>query len=223
MKCEICGSDIMIWDYTRGDIICPSCGTVICPIYEYRLTYFESLNKDRPRASGLKAKQLRIQEKLLKNKYSKSLQRLQLYSNISTPKKNIIVNESAFQEYLEGQRPRVKILMHEKDPELKKFIDENPELSKVLKVIENIPKLGSRTLRGKVAAAYTMYVMIQGMDPDPIEISKITGITTVHAKRIIAEVKKYRKLIERLKKFDYQSKIRQIPVLHTSYQVKLAT
>jgi len=222
MKCEICGSDNLIWDYTRGDIICTSCGTIISPIYEYRTIYFKSLDEERHRATGLKAKQLRFHERLLKNKYNESLQRLQLYNSMLTSKKNIVVNELAFQEYLVGQRPRVKILMHERDPELKRFIDENPRLSKLLKVIENIPKLGSRTLRGKVAAAYTMYIMLQGMNPDPTEVSKIAGISTVHAKRIIAEVRKHRGIIERLKKSCYLFKMDHVRTHHVNRQVKLA-
>jgi len=208
----------------KGDIVCTSCGTILGQIFDYHTppSNSESLNERRG-VRGVRARILKEREKFLRSRYSKSLHRVLTYNDISLEKRSIIVDEQAFKQYIEGQRPRVKLLMHEKDPELKKFIDKNPALAIAFKLIEKIPRLSARTFRGKVAAAYTLYTIAQGIQPNPNDLSKVTGISTVHAKRIINEVIKYRKAIEYLKKTLSETNLGLRSITNINAQAKVAT
>lgn len=40
MKCPQCGNDKLVWDFERGEVVCPYCGLVIDTIY-YDTIYYE--------------------------------------------------------------------------------------------------------------------------------------------------------------------------------------
>ncbi len=204
MKCPLCGLGPIVWDWSRGDVICSSCGVVIDRIYdESHETISKRNSKDEGEGKGpggIRMRIIREKENLLRRKYIKSIRRIDVYASIVVKRKGIIVNEEAFKEYLMGLRPRVRILAHEKDYELKKVLNENPALQRMFRLIDKVPKLSSRTFRGKFAAAYILHELARDAVPDIDTIAKITGLSSVHVRRITNEISKYKKLIEYAKK-----------------------
>ncbi|MEM0020446.1 MULTISPECIES: TFIIB-type zinc ribbon-containing protein [Metallosphaera] len=41
--CSYCGSKNLIWDYTRGEVVCGDCGTTVDRVYDYRPMFMEEV------------------------------------------------------------------------------------------------------------------------------------------------------------------------------------
>ncbi len=193
MKCPNCGSSNIIWDFQKGYCVCSSCGLVIEPIYEelylinYERTRYVELKSLSVR-EAVYSKKSKVYEMNLRNKEAL----ITLYEKAaSRARKNVVVD-------LESLKNRSgRVYHHVKDRELHELLKQDVELRKILNdFVDNDPILSSRTFRGKVAIAMIIRSIINGMYPNIEEISKITGISRTHVRRLISLVSK-RKLIQR--------------------------
>ncbi len=192
MKCPNCGSERVIWDYARGYSVCTSCGLVIEQLYEEFLWSAKHDSNDAPRHS------LSVREAIAKSRckvYDRSMRRklrmISLYEYYSKrARKNVTVNIDNL------RNGKGRIYEHVRERELVELLERDKELKNILNdVIERDPILSSRTLRGKVALALMIREMKNGAYPNVEEISRITGISRTHARRLLAMLQKRLKSI----------------------------
>ena len=62
MLCPYCGSHNVVWDYSKGTIVCAECGSVLDSIYEYDATNFShsSLSELLPSYSAILSRKKKI-------------------------------------------------------------------------------------------------------------------------------------------------------------------
>ncbi|MCY0849642.1 TFIIB-type zinc ribbon-containing protein [Sulfuracidifex metallicus] len=53
LTCSYCGSKNLIWDYTRGEVVCGDCGTTADRVYDYRPAFIEEALKSSQNRSLL--------------------------------------------------------------------------------------------------------------------------------------------------------------------------
>ncbi|WP_373279914.1 TFIIB-type zinc ribbon-containing protein [Metallosphaera hakonensis] len=46
-RCEYCGSNNLVWDQSRGIVVCGECGTVLENIYDFRPPFIEPVVSKR--------------------------------------------------------------------------------------------------------------------------------------------------------------------------------
>lgn len=190
MKCHECGSTNIMWDYRTGSIVCCNCGLVLDIIYEYKplKPYMEksrevkTFNETKPTISKAYIIKQRIDKHYRRNYRIKET--LKILSKIN--KKNLVIDEKALQEYLDGKRGHVKILKHEAGIKLDDTI-------KILveKVINSDPILASRTERAKVAIAYLLLKIVSNEHELNLhEVAKKTSLSVTHVKRLLSLIRK---------------------------------
>ena len=187
MKCPYCRSSTLIWDYERGEVICPNCGSVIERIY-VSSTYFD-LNDE-----GDAEKSLRSEPKLkpITKLYLKFIHRSSILR-----KSKVKVNKEALLRYLEGKGPHVKIF--------KKPFNENKlrdeVINKIINIMNKYPRLKSRTDRAKLALALIAVRIASGENINNVvtTIRKDTALSLTHIKRLMKLVVLERRFIEEVR------------------------
>jgi len=180
MKCWYCGSEDVAWDYRTGSVVCRSCGLVLDVIFDNSSGFVEDgvavlhrTSSARPVTAnhlggGLRSIEYRVR------KYEKLVRHA---------RRGVVVDVTAL-----DLGSRIRVYKGSVD-ELLKPLEES--LREFLEVIEEDPLLGSRTYRGKIAAAFILReVVTKGVAPNVSTVVKTCLVSQAQARRII-------KLVER--------------------------
>jgi len=189
IKCPRCGSEEIIWDPERGEVICSSCGLVIDEIYYHPRTFVElkrNVNEGGNRRSARK-KSSREKPGEILSIYEKLFGWWRLRRNIDIDKDRLL------QFSREGYNGR--IFVHKKDRELQKLLEISPTLKKIYDYLENFPRLSSRTFRARLLISYILLKDPYGNEMNTSILSKIFSFHKVHTRRIIRMLQKYPELI----------------------------
>jgi len=195
-RCPYCNHTEVIWDYERGYLVCPNCGSVLMPLITNAVPSPERA-KDLYSTdwSGIRTVRESLQDKV-RASYARHLSRIvkevTLYERYARrARKNVEVNLDA----LMNGRGKERVYKHRNDDQLQRLVEQDDELKRVLEaVVERDPVFSSRTYRGKVAIALMLKYIIHGEEPNLEEIIKLTSISRTHAKRL------YRLVLARLSK-----------------------
>lgn len=181
--CFSCGSKNLIWDYKNGFIVCTECGVVQEKII-INQTY-------TPNDQAIDGKNgywnfIRKKEKTYK-KY------MELHRKLHKLKRKLEIDEKAFLNSM-NMHSQIKTLTSERTKTAiqNAMVDEKIRLI-IEKVISKIPRLNSRTERGKIAAAMILAILWQNkrIDAKAIKIlSEKTGTSPCHVKRIYKTIMK---------------------------------
>ena len=191
MRCPICSSDAIIWDYYYGQIVCTNCGTVIDIVYT---EYQHSITNDYARQGlptvreGITRKRQKEQGNRLRSQ-NKEVRLYEIYARRA--RKDVMVDFEALRKMLHGGS-KERIYIHKSEPKLREQINQDKELQQLLTIIDQDPLLASRTLRGKVAIALMLKYVLNNMEPDFDTISKFTSLSRTHVRRL------YKQLYSRL-------------------------
>lgn len=190
MKCPICSSDTIVWDYYHGQVVCTNCGTVIDVVYiEYQYSVADNIGRGLPTVrEGIARKKQREHSSRLRSQ-SREVKLYEVYARRA--RKDVIVNFEALKKRLYGEG-KERIYIHKFEPKLREQINQDKELQQLLAIIDRDPLLASRTLRGKVAIALMLKYVLNNMEPDFDAISKFTSLSRTHVRRL------YKQLHDRL-------------------------
>ena len=163
-----------MWDYERGDIVCPKCGTVVERIYVPPITgreedreLLKSFRRPQPKLSRLSREYLRILHEIKSNKRLSS---------------RAYIDSAKLMDFVKASSNRVKVIRVDlPKPELLK----DPKIKAVLKIVAKYPSLHSRTDRAKVAIALIIYSLIEKGRVNVGEVSRSTGLSRMHVRRLI--------------------------------------
>ncbi len=185
MRCPYCGSQNLVWDYQRGEVVCTCCGTVVERIYvnaSIHSEHYVEIQQRNSRINGLVPK--------LRKATKDYLRILESIRN----KKDVVIDVNAFWEYQKTGR-RVKLLK-------KKFSTELVNDSAIriaMDVLKKYPKLSARTDRAKIAIAVLAISLVKGTKLNTSLLTKKVGLSKVHVKRLEKLVLKEKAFINELK------------------------
>jgi len=195
MRCPYCGSNDIVWDYVRGDVICASCGTVLDRIYvteQYTNPEFvqESVK--------IRARKKHRDKRVTLTKYTSEY--LKLINKIKGSKrlKNIVIDSEQLRRYVDGELPPIKIF--KRNPQNVKALLKDPKVKLVLEIMLHFPRLSSRTDRAKVALALMALMLLTGRRINTREVAEKSGISAMHARRLAKALQENREFVKELKK-----------------------
>ncbi|MEM3662031.1 MAG: TFIIB-type zinc ribbon-containing protein [Sulfolobales archaeon] len=186
--CPSCGSSDIIWDNSRGEIVCSSCGLVIDVIYEQKTSFNSDLR-------STKTNERRVSDR---RKYHKPGSIVRAYSRLFgwwRLRKNLEVDpESLFRASEGGYSFRV--LRHVKDGELMKLLEVSPTMKKIFDHLTMYPRLSSRTFRVKMLISYMIFKELSGIPANASIISRAFSISRNHLQRIRKELNRYPEILK---------------------------
>ncbi len=172
MRCPHCGNVNLVWDYVRGEVVCPKCGTVVDNIYV----------DDRPTRTDLIYKPVKGKEIGLSKVTREYLTLLDGIKKNRRLSGKGFIDAKSFMEYVEGRRGKVGII---KVRLPSKSLKRNAALAKVLRIIRKYPRLNSRTERAKYALGLIAIHAVTKNSLSVEEISRATGLSGMHVRRLI--------------------------------------
>lgn len=173
MRCPLCGSPNLVWDFERGEVVCTSCGYVVEQIYVSETRYVsETVRSD---AKGY----------MTLSRETKKFLELMKYVKVS--RKELYIDWDSFRQYVRtGRRVRVlKLRVRPIPKNLREAVDP------VMKVIEKYPRLSSRTVRGKLAASLLALYLALGTRPNLVAIARLAGVSRTQLARIMKLIRIY--------------------------------
>lgn len=174
MRCPLCGSQNLVWDFERGEVVCASCGYVIEPIYVSN--EFRQVHEGSRRV---------VKGYVTLTKETRKF--LELMKYVKSSGKELYIDWDSFREYVRtGKRVRVLKLRVRPVPENLKDVVEP-----VMKIIDRYPRLSSRTVRGKVAASLLALYLALGTRPSLTALSRLVGVSRTQLARIMRLIRMY--------------------------------
>lgn len=173
LRCPLCGSPNLVWDFERGEVVCTSCGYVVEQIYVSETRYVsETVRSD---AKGY----------MTLSRETKKFLELMKYVKVS--RKELYIDWDSFRQYVRtGRRVRVlKLRVRPIPKNLREAVDP------VMKVIEKYPRLSSRTVRGKLAASLLALYLALGTRPNLVAIARLAGVSRTQLARIMKLIRIY--------------------------------
>lgn len=199
-RCIYCGSADVVYDPSRGYVVCSSCGSIIDVIYNTDSEIYSRMEDP----GGFEAGQKRI---CSKNNRWGATARLdgvgriyRMYRSLvggKKLKKGVFVSNEAFQDLLAGRKP-LRIFDHVNNKVMIEFLESSPVLKKVIDIMKEYPTIYSRTTRGRVAAAYIAAKMAIR---DPVSLSTLSrffNLSKVHLRRIKSALEGSRDLLVKI-------------------------
>jgi len=188
LRCEECGSTALVWDYKGGCIVCSACGAVLDSI----VVSPSGVGEDASRAAPLRASERRwLREKARTYSAYKRLR-----ARLGVGGCELFVDSKAFEEYLAGRRGRVYLLVSDSSLKARKIAEESREVRELIEVLaKKFPRLYSRTERARVAIALILLHLRsrERLNASTLgEISKRTGVSESHVKRLYSMLLKVR-------------------------------
>lgn len=175
MKCPYCGTrDSLVWEESRGTVVCSECGTVVDSIYvsggrpNHEL---EPLIRDRGSVT------LRIFGKMS----DPSVKYLAILREIKH-KPLLYIDCDSFNRYLVLGK-RIKVIRRRFSPPKSEVLD------MLVRLMSKYPKLCSRTDRAKYAIAMIAYTIITEGSVDVPRLSKDLGLSKTHVRRLLRVVR----------------------------------
>ncbi len=174
LRCPLCGSHNLVWDFERGEVVCTACGYVVEQIYvSNEVRHIPENIRHGTRGYVTLSKETR--------KF------LELVKHVKVSRKELYIDWDSFREYVRtGKRIRVLKLRVRPIPKSLREVVEP-----VMKIIEMYPRLSSRTVRGKVAASLIALYLALGARPSLVTIARLVGVSRTQLARIMKLVKVY--------------------------------
>lgn len=163
----------MIWDESRGIIVCTACATVLDQVYVTDGAYrdLEELRETK-REGRSRNSRYRLCE--MSVKYVELLEEVRL-------RQDLYIDEESFMRYVKLGK-RVKVLRRRVAQPVDGVVKE------IVKVMSKYPRLCSRTDRAKYALAKVAYALATGGSIDIPKLSEELGLSKTHVKRLIKVV-----------------------------------
>jgi hypothetical protein len=185
MECPYCGSvNSLVWDMSRGVVVCSECGTVLDLIYvsygnpEYEHENPKSMNVHTfKKTKKLTEASLKYLEILKEIKYNPML----------------FIDSYSFSRYLVLGK-RVKVVKRRAE------LPKNEVLEAIVSLMSKYPKLCSRTDRAKYAIATIAYTLVTEGGIDPSKLSKELGISKTHVRRLMRVVSESRRFLSEVRR-----------------------
>lgn len=185
VECPYCKSEnTLVWDESRGTVVCSSCGVVVDLVYvnhpsplEHERESFKECARRSWRRHGLadaSAKYLEILEEI---KY----------------KSMLYIDEGSFTKYLVLGK-RIKVLRR------RAILPRSPTLDAIVTLMAKYPRLCSRTDRAKYAIAMIAHALIAENGVDVSKLSRELGLSKTHVKRLVKVVVRSREFLEEAKR-----------------------
>ncbi len=169
LRCPCCGSKNIIWDYSSGDIVCGDCGCVVGKIYEASRSTSLQEGVVRHGATAPPSKH-GIREAL---------------RVLRKTKPGYVINNDALKLYVDQHR-HVRIYVRRDTSRLMStIVSRHPCVKRALTLMDNYPRLSSRTLRVKLAIAYYVCMAVKEGPPPPRILARLTGVNEKHIAGII--------------------------------------
>ena len=167
--------DTVVWDESRGVVVCSACATVLDQVYVGDGAYrdLEEL-REAPRRGSRRLYNYTYGLSEASVKYVELLEEVKL-------RRDLYIDEASFMRYLRLGK-RVKVLRRRVPQPADEVI------KKIVKVMHKYPKLCSRTDRAKYALAEVAYTVVTGGSIDVAKLSKELGLSRTHVKRLIKVV-----------------------------------
>jgi len=170
MRCPCCGSEDLVWDFATGSVVCTHCGCVVDVILVYSSSGFEEAPSRRRYRD---AERLYSFERALTRKRAKEAEKV-----FELEKKGFVLVGNKFIHI----RSLEALKTLESNENVKKLVDEG------LKIIQSVAPAMSKTIRARLALAYTVAKMlIRGASPSTSELAQLFSIGKTTAARIIRE------------------------------------
>ncbi len=166
--------------------MCSECGSVVDTIYDYAAPYHHA--EEAPRKTRQRGSRRRRGAR----------QRLRLYNRLARERKpGLVMREEGVARYLEtGGRVKAQVFVRMDTPRiLDEVLSEHPKLSAVMRLLENYPRLASRTLRLKLAIALYLYSRASGTIMGVERIAARVGVNPKHFRRVKKLVDREKRLI----------------------------
>lgn len=189
MRCPVClSTDAVVWDESRGVVVCTACATVLDQVYVSDGTY-------RDLGEELRESTRRVSRRLYSSTYwlsEASAKYVELLEEVKL-RQDLYIDEESFMRYLKLGK-RVKVLRRKVPQPVDDVVKE------IVKVMYKYPKLCSRTDRAKYALAKVAYTVATGGNIDVAKLSKELGLSRTHVKRLIRIVHSSSRFIDEVKR-----------------------
>jgi len=169
MRCPCCGSEELVWDFARGSVVCTRCGCVVDAILVYGSSGFEEASSQRRYRD---AERFYSFERALTRRRAKEAEKV-----FELEKKGFVVVGSR----LVHIRSLAALKALESNADVKRLVEEG------LKVLQQVVPTMSKTIRARLAMAYTVAKMLRGASPSTRELVQLFSIGKSTAARIIRE------------------------------------
>ncbi len=193
LRCPECLSHNIVYDNKRGDIICGNCGLIIDRIYE---------------APIKKAEHVQVHDRYLRRKYRKDItliyRRISRYNLIVKPivknlRRGLKIRDDIASKIINGEEVKmVKTIVKVSFEEVLKNISSSQRETLhniVTNVLNNYPRLASRTDRVKMALAQLLYdEVVMGRRASILKIARSFKVDPINLRRAYMQAKQYRKL-----------------------------
>ncbi len=196
MRCPYCGSNDIVWDYVRGDVVCASCGTVLERIYVAEQRIGQELAQEPIKIRT--HRRCGTDRRVTLTKYTSEYLKLMNKVRRSKRLKNVVIDSEQLRRYVDGEGPPVKIF--KRNPQNVQTLLKDPRVRLVLEIMLRFPRLSSRTDRAKVALALMALMLLAGRKIDAREVAEKSGISTMHARRLAKTLEENREFVEELKR-----------------------
>ncbi len=188
MKCPNCGCKELMWDFQRGDVICTNCGLVLDKILVLGSNTSNQVNEVLNNNSKGQSKPVRLSRI--------TIEYLKLLRKTKSMRGNVKVRIRSVEDIESSRIRQVKIFYREFNKD--KLRDNR--VVKIMRIMDKYPRLKSRTDRAKLAIALiALHLITKANRLSYTSIQNDTGLSRVHIRRLINEVKKERNFIEEVK------------------------
>lgn len=184
MGCPYCGAEnSLVWDESRGTVVCSGCGTVVDLIYVSvgGLGYEPGLSNGRTSAITRKFGKLT----------DASIKYLMILEEIKCSPQ-LYVDSDSFDRYLILGK-RVKVIKR------KVAMPKDKTLDDIVTIMTKYPKLCSRTDRAKYAIAAIAYTLVVEGYVDPSKLSKQLGLSKTHIRRLLRVVRSSQRFLSEVR------------------------
>ena len=188
MKCPNCGCKELMWDFQRGDVVCTNCGLVLDKILILSNNVSNQVKEVLNNNSKVQPKPVRLSKI--------TIEYLKLLKKTKSMRGNVKVRIRSVEDLENSRLRQVKIFYREFNKD--KLRDNR--VVKIMKIMDKYPRLKSRTDRAKLAIALiALHLITRANRLSYTSIQNDTGLSRVHIRRLIKEVKKEKNFIEEVK------------------------
>lgn len=185
MECPYCGAEnSLVWDESRGTVVCSGCGTVVDLIYVSAggFEHEPELSNERTSVAARKFGKLT----------DASIKYLMILKEIKYSPQ-LYVDSDSFNRYLILGK-RVKVIKR------RVAMPKDKTLDNIVAIMAKYPKLYSRTDRAKYAIAAIAYTLIAEGYVDPSKLSKQLGLSKTHIRRLLRVVRSSQRFLSEVRR-----------------------
>ncbi len=183
MECPYCGTEnSLVWDESRGTVVCSECGTVVDSIYVGGGGFGRELESPRERTAARNFGRIS----------DASVKYLEILKEIKH-RPALYVDSDSFGRYLVLGK-RVKVVRR------RVYLPRSKALEAIVAVMMKYPRLCSRTDRAKYAIAAIAYALVAEGSADVSKLSRDLGLSKTHVRRLLRVVRSSREFLSEVER-----------------------